>query len=228
MAVRDLGIPVGAVIALTGSGVMPANFRILDGSVVETGGRSIIEGQTLPDWHDGEVMAVGSPAPTGAVSRKEAPMSKTLGWGDFYGFNVTLPIYKRLYGVVSDDMSAGGSENHTTNNTGYFEQDVPYSEGYWQWGLNGSQAGSGWKIANVNSSNARKTQSMQHSHTARIFHTSAHSFTLKSASDPYVFKASTDVSINTTSNTVAAGSEVPVEFSYNLKANVCIWVMRVY
>lgn len=228
MAVRDLGIPVGAVIALTGSGVVPTNFRVLDGSVVQTGGRSIIEGQILPDWHDGEVMAVGSTTPTGAVSRKEAPMSKTLAWSDFDGFNVAMPVYRRLVGVVSDDMSVGGSAEHTTNNTGYFEQDVPYSEGFWLWGLNGSQDGSGWKIANVSSSNERKTQYMKHSHTARIFHNDYHNFTLKSASDPYVFRASTNISINTSTNTVAAGSEVPVEFSYNLKANVCIWVMRVY
>ena len=225
MAIRDLGVPVGSVIALTGSAVIPHNFRALDGSVVSSGGKSSLDGIRLPDWNRTEVLPVGGTSSRGTVIGRRTQANKILDWSNFTSMNIDTPVTRFLIGV-NGSIAYTPNDNQDLADANYFVQPVPYSNGYWNFRDNGGFSGSDYKMVNSHYTNATKSYNMTHTHTANIKHKGYHDFLLKDTSKPHAIETTTDVSFFVEGNSSANTPSLPL--TYNLKTNVGIWVMRIY
>ena len=225
MAIRDLGLPVGSVIALTGSTTIPPNFRALDGTLVVSGGRSLLEGRRLPNWNNNAVCPVGGSTSTGAVIPRVQAPSATLAWGNFSRMAIDTPIGVLLSSIGGGADSTGNVMQSLTY-APYFVQPVPYSDQMWLWSNNGSFTGDGYRMVNSPYSNVHKTQDMTHTHTANALHRSYHSFGRKSGASSYVLESTTNVVLTLQGNSTYSTTALPL--TYNLTTNIGVWVMRIY
>ncbi|AHK11528.1 hypothetical protein S140_121 [Shewanella sp. phage 1/40] len=225
MAIRDLGLPVGSVIALTGSAVIPHNFRALDGSVVASGGKSSLDGTRLPDWNRTEVLPVGGNSSGGAVISRRTQASKVLDWGNFNSMSIDTPVTRFLTGI-NGDIAMSPNDTQDLSDANYFVQPVPYSNGFWNFRDNGSFSGGDYQMVNSHYSNATKSQTMTHTHMANLKHNEYHDFVLKDTSKSNAIETTTDVAFYVEGNSSVSTTNLPL--TYNLKTNVGLWVMRIY